>query len=1071
MATAAIVIGCLVAGALVATAMFSSVNPNAGNQKPQDIDFSTNKYGIPIPEVLGTVKIAGNYIYAGGQRSKAIKESSGGKGGGGGEVVTGYKYYMTFALGICMGPVDTIYSVFDNEDLLWAGELKRPASGVASVSAGNLGTITFYFGTDNQEPSAKLGARLADSTLNTPCRGMCWAYFDDVFIGKSPTVPTFRFVVKRCPTYAFAGNETISSYDYNAAHAIWHILTTMTGLPASWLNAASFAAVATTLAGEDRGISMVFAEQQAALDYIDNVLSHVLGMLRFNSDGTFHLALARNDYDEATLPVVTEDMCAEMPSIKRSSWIDTTNEIKAEYNERVYSNATKPTVLYFCFIDESENSYFTIDTLGITYLLMATPRWGADYNNAKAYISDLKTYANYHGVIFNVRISGYDPFDQESGCKNALCPFNNTYETAGGPLGWPDFAGSQEDCFRPPTLEYLKTTFINALPGGLSLSSKVYVVISCDNSGSMTPATLGSAYTEWKQWITEAYPSFIMVPHEEARSDERWLSWLVQDIDVSPDGANYRTGISNPSAVNIANQKIQGRVESETLSLKLFTKNKNAVWATQEALRKKSFPTATLNAKLNRDAFRLQPGDVFKFTFAPYGIESMVFRLARVDEEDLESESITITAEEEYTALSEVCAVPPDPEDLSSPATSYAVGGDWVSTSQAATVEGEEPVMLGVTGVQQVAVYSAGGAEYVEGTDFEVDRTNGSLTLLPEGGIADGDILNITFSAQETITRRFLELPHAFSGEVIQFLPLVTRPNSVNVGFEIHFSTDNETYSFLTVEDMFAVKGELFRDYPRTFQIDDDLGMLITFLGPDVGDIESITRTELLGKRNLALIGDELVTFQNIEPVFGRTYRLSGVYRGRFTTEMAEHSRGDAFLYIGESPADPLIHSELTPGSTRYFKAVEYNPINSEDISMVPAVPVTVLGRAYAPYPPCNVLANGEGLHPEYSEGITLEWDARLRGSGAGLRPPENPDTAPVREGMFRVKIYDGTILKLTVSSILTYGSEISQAALAGAGCHGHDLTAEVTGYLLKDLVEYESEPVSVTVYYDGGEG
>ena len=1052
-------------GSYILTELFSASSAT-GSSDPGSLDFTTSDTGIPIPEVLGTVKLTGNYIYAGGQRCKEQTSSSGGKGGSGAETVTGYKYYLSFGIGICMGPIDTLYSIYDGDELIWSGELNCPDDGVASVST-SVGTIVIFFGTDTQEASSRLGARISDSTLNPPCRGMCWAYFDDAYIGSSASVPTFSFVLRRTPVYSFAENEAISVYDYNPAHAIWHILTTMTGLSSDLLNEASFTAVADTLAGEDRGISMSLSEQESAADYIDNILSHIIGYLLFNADGTFHLTLSRDDYDTDTIPVVTEEMCTELPTLKRASWIDTTNEIKATFTERIYSDEDDPVVLYFCFIDEAKDSYFTTEALGTVYISIATDQWGTDYENAEAYVSALEEYATFVGTMFNVRIANYDPFDAYDQRANMVYPMNASSSDPDASVGWPDFMDSCIDTFRPPSLASLQSAFMEALPSSISLSSDVYVVISCDNSGSMTPSTLGDAYTEWKAWIASEYPSFTIVQHEEARSDERWLSWMVADIDVAQSGPDYETNTAEPYAVNVASKRILGRTESETLSLDLFTKNSNAVWATQEALRSASFPAATLTASLNRDAFRAQPGDVFKFTFAPYGIESMIFRMLTVEEDDLESETISITAEEEYTALSEVTATPKTPEDRSSPSTSYEVAGDWVSTTQTETVSGTTPIMLGVTGVQSVTV-SSGGVQYEVDTDYIVDRTTGSVTPVEGGAIEDGDSLTITFTAQEPITRRFLELPYAFSGDEIRFMPLVTRPNGVNTGFQIYFSLDDETYTYLQDESTFAVRGEVYADYPKTFQIDDNEGLYVTFLGSDVGDIESITRTELLGQRNLALIGDELITFQDIEPVFGRTYFLTGVYRGRFTTDMAAHLRGDTFLYIGNSPAETITHSELTTDSTRYFKAIEYNPVNAEEISDVDAIPVTVSGKAYAPYPPCNLLANDEGLHPEYSDDITLDWDSRKRGTGAGLSAPSVPDASPVRDGTFRIRVYSGDELKLTISSILTFTRCITAAELTAAGCSGEDLTLALTAYATVNYIEHESDPVTVTVYYDG---
>jgi hypothetical protein len=645
-------------------------------------------------------------------------------------------------------------------------------------------------------------------------------------------------------------------------------------------------------------------------------------------------------------------------------------------------------------------------------------------------------------------------------------------------------------------------------------------------------------YEEFIHWAKGKYPQFTFLTHEDAKSNERWLQWMVEDINpvVAPPAPSYRNGMSNPTSVNIANQKIQGRVESETLDLGLFTKNSNALWATREALRKKSFPTATLTVKLNRDAFQLQPGDVFKFSFAPYGIEDMVFRLARVDEENLESETISITAEEEYSAVSEAQSPLAEPEDYSPPPASDYVGGTLTNITQEVTVTEGEPVLLPVADATKVVVETTDGTELIEGVDYDYDRENGvieffsgeisylqgtefffesggaSLTLLHEGitylldedytydaetglitflddgrqyhydsgygtlttvghegAVSDGNNVVIKTSATEGTVRRFIEVPYAFGGEEIQVLPIVTRPNQQNIGYEIYFSADGESYSFLKREETFSIRGELAEDYPTTFQIDDTHGLKVTFLGDDVEMIESITRVELLGKSNLALIEGELITFQNIEPLWGRVYRLTGVYRGRFNTNMVHHSKGTEFVYLSSSEMNPIKHSELTVGATRYFKAVQFSPNEAETLDLVPAQELTIEGEAFKPYPPANVIVNGEALHPEYADdGLSIAWASRYRGRGAGSKPPDVGDTAPAREAPYVVRLLVDGVVKYEKKSVLEMGYVCLKTDLEAAGCYGDDIEVQVSALLRNEGIDYESRAVSVMAYYHG---
>jgi len=378
-----------------------------------------------IPDVLGTVKSTGNIFYYFGDNNVEQTETvEGGKGGADdASFVTGYRYYLSWLVGICLGPVDTLYSVYAGDTLVWSGAQDRPANGVVNLTLGNLepeleetevtinhnisiicnhsssqlalvtipgnpwldfgveemgpvsagatyvgatvtadwydaegtylyrkvaivnsrtyeafydcdvagmqgtsilqvnldpfasagmgtyykneklritwsntfdtseqstamGTMTFYFGTVDQPANSAIGSSLTDPTLNPAYRGLCYAFFNDNYIGRNNSCPTMRFVYRKAPTYGFSALETIQTYDYNIAHAVYHVLADdmHLGLDPGYINNATFAQVAATLNGENRGISALLEQQHSASTYIEGFLSHMGGMLRSSSD-------------------------------------------------------------------------------------------------------------------------------------------------------------------------------------------------------------------------------------------------------------------------------------------------------------------------------------------------------------------------------------------------------------------------------------------------------------------------------------------------------------------------------------------------------------------------------------------------------------------------------------------------------------------------------------------------------------------------------------------------------------------------------------------------------------------
>lgn len=236
-----------------------------------ELEIMTNTEGSTIPDVLGTTKLTGNLFYYGNNYRTAITEEvdSGGLSFGGGSetVVTGYRYFLSWAMGFCLGPVDTIFTVYFDDEIVWAGSLPRSIATKGMVTlllakgdrqdivdaftgegyqdiyesiygtipdyyndegifgtimqnegfwfqkllnSGNyVGLMHFYFGTEDQEPNDWLTelmieeGAIEDETLAVPYRRQCYAYFDDCFIGEYNRCPTPKIVVRKAPECSF----------------------------------------------------------------------------------------------------------------------------------------------------------------------------------------------------------------------------------------------------------------------------------------------------------------------------------------------------------------------------------------------------------------------------------------------------------------------------------------------------------------------------------------------------------------------------------------------------------------------------------------------------------------------------------------------------------------------------------------------------------------------------------------------------------------------------------------------------------------------------------------------------
>lgn len=367
--------------------MMDPLEPDApdtpGQGQIQKMDIPTADYGDPLPDFIGTVKIAGNIIHSWGHRVVEITEQQstpGGKAGGGEQtqtVVVGYEHHLSWLHAFSYGPdpVDTLWTVLFDEKPVWFGELTDDdGDGEETVQLGdasgeNLGSMTFYFGTSNQTPNAKAGAQLDNPSIHTAYRGLCYAMFDDVMIGSYARSPSIKIIVSKFPPLPVLGSETLSivkNFDYNGAFAIWYIATKHANFPETFLNAQSFSDTAYYTAKTDFppvGVSMFLNRQIISETYIDGVMSH-LGLTLVEKDGELHLGVLRNNVLEVTMETIDDKMVLEIPSLTVGSWEDTYNDLKILYSK---INDLEQQYIYDC----GNLDYATIDTKQFTVAISA----------------------------------------------------------------------------------------------------------------------------------------------------------------------------------------------------------------------------------------------------------------------------------------------------------------------------------------------------------------------------------------------------------------------------------------------------------------------------------------------------------------------------------------------------------------------------------------------------------------------------------------------------------------------------------------------------------------------------
>ena len=429
---------------------------------------------------------------------------------------------------------------------------------------------------------------------------------------------------------------------------------------------------------------------------------------------------------------------------------------------------------------------------------------------------------------------------------------------------------------------------------------------------------------------------------------------------------------------------------SKTLQFALFTTNANAVWRAKQQLQKESFPFPIMSISLNRNLFRLQVGDVVKFSHEKYGISNMIIRVLQIEEHDLASEKINLEAMQDIFSVANTI-------------TEYS-----------------KPI-------------------------------------------------NNLGQAQKYLTEPFdyqtvVENPYVLS-DSIQVIPMASKKNDLDSGFSVYMSLDGGSYDFIESSKNIQPFGTLNAAYGLTYAFDREDGIFVDFVN-GANLIESASLSDILsGKNNMALLGDELISFQNITPISGSIYKLENVIRGRFGTQMAEHSIGSEFYYA-QSNIQLTSDSNILVGTNRKFKLVPFNIKKSGSIVDATPIDLSIEGESSKPYEPINFNANDTSLSPAYISGdnIPLTWSPRFRGSGCGTSVPGVPIAVGAdHEGLFKIEVWVSSIKVREVIDINAITWDYTDSMnISDNGSQADEILFKLYNYRISDGITYISKAVEV---------
>jgi len=171
---------------------------------------------------------------------------------------------------------------------------------------------------------------------------------------------------------------------------------------------------------------------------------------------------------------------------------------------------------------------------------------------------------------------------------------------------------------------------------------------------------------------------------------------------------------------------------------------------------------------------------------------------------------------------------------------------------------------------------------------------------------------------------------------------------------------DNELITTITNK---ATMGSIVNELSTSTKFFDNRAKLTVSLLE--GELFSITIDELCNYGNLALIGNEIIQFQNAKLIDEYTYEISGLLRGRFGTTMTNHKSNERFVLLDRN-LSPIILPNYSKGQK--FDLRVYT-INSE-------LALKITGFTYN----ASCLKNFYPCHLTYKNGL-LSWIPREVGT------------------------------------------------------------------------------------------
>jgi len=299
-----------------------------------DFNFPTATEGRIVPLGWGRDKISGpNVTWYGNLRVVPITKKVKTGMFSSKRVTVGYKYFVGFDVGICIGPA-TLHRIWIGDELAWEGT--QSSDGPITIKTKDFdGVFYFYTGSTTQGVDSYL------AQFQNPCpayRRVCHGVWRGGLVGETTNVKPWAFEVSRCPTGLGSATPVVNGADANLMEVAYEILTDAKwgyGYPAADINVNEFRTVAATLATEGNGFSYYLKNQRKATEILTELEKQMDGKFRIDAaTGQWRVSLARDGYDPGLLRVANSANILEVVDFSRGAWEGTINHVRIQYSKR-----------------------------------------------------------------------------------------------------------------------------------------------------------------------------------------------------------------------------------------------------------------------------------------------------------------------------------------------------------------------------------------------------------------------------------------------------------------------------------------------------------------------------------------------------------------------------------------------------------------------------------------------------------------------------------------------------------------------------------------------------------------